>query len=305
MFSAKKLLLALIALGAIVPAAQATPIDQVILSKEGALPSLYSSDLTRNIFVKQIHSHNDYWRDIPLYTALSYGVQSVEADVWLYNGTLFVGHHEAALTSARTFASLYIDPLVDLLTQANPVNAFTADQATPNGVFDTDSTKTLYLFVDLKTEGNATWPYVLEALQPLRDLGYLSSVNGTTFTSGPVTVIGTGNTPADQVLSKSTRDYFVDAPVANLTGYSSLTSPIASGGFRSIVGDLAPSGMNLTQLALIKELIDGAHEKGIYTRFWDVPWWPVRLRNSLARQLIDLSSDFFNADDLQWASTLA
>lgn len=30
------------------------------------------------------------WRDVPLFTALSLGVASVEADVWLMNGTLFV-----------------------------------------------------------------------------------------------------------------------------------------------------------------------------------------------------------------------
>lgn len=30
------------------------------------------------------------WRQVPLLTALSYGVNSVEADVWLVNGTLYV-----------------------------------------------------------------------------------------------------------------------------------------------------------------------------------------------------------------------
>ncbi len=30
------------------------------------------------------------WRDVPLLTALSYGAASVEADVYLINGTLFV-----------------------------------------------------------------------------------------------------------------------------------------------------------------------------------------------------------------------
>lgn len=35
---------------------------------------------------------SDYedWRDVPLLTALSYGVSSVEADVYLVNGTLYV-----------------------------------------------------------------------------------------------------------------------------------------------------------------------------------------------------------------------
>jgi len=72
-----------------------------------------------------IHSHNDYWRDVPLYTALSYGVVSVEADVWLVNGTLYIGHEVQALTPNRTFDGLYIQPLVQILRNANPDTAFT------------------------------------------------------------------------------------------------------------------------------------------------------------------------------------
>ena len=30
------------------------------------------------------------WRDAPVLEAISYGVASIEADVWLVNGTLFV-----------------------------------------------------------------------------------------------------------------------------------------------------------------------------------------------------------------------
>ena len=74
---------------------------------------------------KGIHSHNDYWRDVPLYTALSYGVISVEADVWLVNGTLYIGHEIQALTPNRTFDGLYIEPLVQILTNSNPITPFT------------------------------------------------------------------------------------------------------------------------------------------------------------------------------------
>jgi hypothetical protein len=49
----------------------------------------------------------------------------VEADVWLVNGTLYIGHEVQALTPNRTFDGLYIEPLVNILTNSNPKTAFT------------------------------------------------------------------------------------------------------------------------------------------------------------------------------------
>ena len=56
---------------------------------------------------------------------MSYGVISVEADVWLVNGTLYIGHEIQALTPNRTFDGLYIEPLVQILTNSNPITPFT------------------------------------------------------------------------------------------------------------------------------------------------------------------------------------
>lgn len=127
----------------------------------------YPTSLTQGIVPKLIHSHNDYWRDVPYYSALSVGAVSVEADVWLYNGTLHVGHEQGALTNARTFESLYINPILDTLHRQNPTNSSFLAAPTHNGVFDTNGAQTLYLFVDVKTAGNTTWPYVVKALEPL------------------------------------------------------------------------------------------------------------------------------------------
>ena len=41
------------------------------------------------------------WRDVPLLTALSYGVSSVEADVSLINGTLFVSGRALSLNGIK------------------------------------------------------------------------------------------------------------------------------------------------------------------------------------------------------------
>lgn len=127
----------------------------------------YPTSLTQGIIPKLIHSHNDYWRDVPFYSAISVGAVSVEADVWLYNGTLHVGHEEGALTNARTFESLYINPILDTLHRQNPTNSSFLTASTHNGVFDTNGAQTLYLFVDVKTTGITTWPFVVKALEPL------------------------------------------------------------------------------------------------------------------------------------------
>lgn len=144
-----------------------SPSLQRILDRAHQAPLYtYPTSLTQGIIPKYIHSHNDYWRDVPFYSALSVGAVSVEVDVWLYNGTLHVGHEQGALTRERTFQSLYIDPILDTLQRQNPNSSFLT-APTYNGVFDTNGRQTLYLFVDLKTDGPTTWPYVVRALEPL------------------------------------------------------------------------------------------------------------------------------------------
>lgn len=218
---------------------------------------------------KPIHSHNDYWRDLPFYTALSVGCISVESDVWLYNGTLYVGHGPSSLSPARTFQSLYIEPILWVLNRENPVSPFVTSK-TRSGVFDGYPSQTFYLFVDVKTPGETTWPYVVQALQPLRDAGYLTTYDGTGVTPGAVTVIGTGNTPLDQIQNKKFRDYFYDAPIPLLeTTFSNLTSdvsPIASTDFAAVFGTVNGTKFNSTQLATLKSQIATAKRKGILTR---------------------------------------
>ncbi|KAL9110730.1 MAG: hypothetical protein Q9227_004722 [Pyrenula ochraceoflavens] len=265
--------------------------------------------LSNSNLQKAIHSHNDYWRDLPFYTALSYGCVSVEADVWLYNETLYVGHEQSALTPARTFNSLYIEPILDTLHRENPTSHFVSSPA-KNGVFDTASSQTLYLWVDVKTNGEQTWPSVVQALQPLRDGGYLTTYNSTSgVTPGAVTVIGTGNTPLDQVQPLSSRDYFYDAPIPYLgSTFSNITadvSPIASTDFAPQFGTINGTSFNSTQLATLRSQIATAAAKGIKVRYWDTPAWPISTRNAIWETLVREGVGLLNADDLAAASGVA
>ncbi|PYI18544.1 hypothetical protein BO99DRAFT_403407 [Aspergillus violaceofuscus CBS 115571] len=264
----------------------------------------YPTDFTRGVMPIPVHSHNDYWRDIPFYSGLSKGCISTEADVWLYNGTLYVGHDESSLTEKRTLESLYINPILDVLQRQNPTSRFVTSP-TKNGVFDTDTSQTLYFFIDLKTSGPETLDAVIKALEPLRARGYLTTLkDNSTITEGPVTVIGTGNTPLDLVGPVANRDYFFDAPLdrldedqfADVTG---LISPIASTNFVAAVGSLSHSELNETQTQAIRAQIAAAKKRGIGARYWGTPYYPIRTRNNIWRTLLEEGVALLNADDLK------
>lgn len=277
----------------------------------------YPTDFLRDVVPIRCHSHNDYWRKVPLFSALHAGCIGVEADVWLFNNDrkLYVGHDTAALTQHRTFESLYINPLVELLNRTNPSTMFYND--TRRGVFDVDPEQSLILLVDVKTDGVETWPEVMRQLEPLRSRGWLSYVEDGVVHRRPVTVVGTGNTPFDLIVQNPTyRDAFFDAPLNRMwedpysdedsTASGSLTynitnSEYASVSFRSAVGAVW-FNLSQKQLQIIRGQVKGAHKRGLKARYWDLPAWPISLRNRVWNTLMREGVDVLNVDDLQSAS---
>ncbi|KAK4055787.1 Altered inheritance of mitochondria protein 6 [Microbotryomycetes sp. JL201] len=197
---------------------------------------VFPGGYSRSVPALRIHSHNDYWRDTPLYSALSYGLSSVEADVWLNpkDEVLYVGHSVSSLTKARTFDRLYVSQLVRILTAANPDDNQTVffnetDYFSPDNkrerrkpwvpYWQSDS-DTIQLLVDLKTRGDVTYEAVSRELEPLRSRGWLTTRKSNTLVRGPVTVILTGNGANLDVRKKVAAleeiDMFIDAPLLSL-----------------------------------------------------------------------------------------
>ena len=88
------------------------------------------------------HAHNDYEHKRPLFEALENGFCSVEADVFLVDGKLLVGHTVSSLRPERTLESLYLDPL--------------RERATANGGKIYPGGPTIFLLVDVKTKAKDT-----------------------------------------------------------------------------------------------------------------------------------------------------
>ncbi|KAG5358292.1 Altered inheritance of mitochondria protein 6-like protein [Yarrowia sp. B02] len=243
-----------------------------------------------------IHSHNDYTRATPLFEALSYGCLSVEADVWWVNNELEVGHVPTDLVKGKTLDYLYIQPLVDLLKCQNKVRDGL------NGIYSQNATKPLQLLIDVKTDGPSTWPHVVEALEPLRERGWLTFLENGTIHERAITVVGTGNTPLDQIEDLDKRDYFFDGPLANVGNLSASVAPLASTNFFEDIGIVwqpwTPFLVS-SQIKKVQSQVDAAHEKGIKARYWNTPQWPSGLRDGVMSTLWEQGHvDFLNADDL-------
>jgi len=250
------------------------------------------------------HSHNDYWRRVPLFSAIYAGCTGVEADVWLRKEDLFVGHDTASLQPNRTFQSLYVNPLVDILARQNPSTEFY--YGTKNGVFDTNPEQTLVLLIDLKTDGHETWPWVMKQLDPLRERGWLSYSQDGQFHQGPITVVGTGNTPFELILGNSTyRDAFFDAPLDRLENstYDATNSYYASVNFWNAIGAVWwKGGPNDGQKDKIRAMLREARDRGLKSRYWGLPAWPIHVRNFVWQVLVEEDIGMLNVDDLDAAT---
>ncbi|RDL41738.1 PLC-like phosphodiesterase [Venustampulla echinocandica] len=262
-------------------------------------------DFTRDITPIPCHSHNDYWRAVPLYNALAAGCTGVEADIWLSDNELLVGHNRHSLRKHRTLRSLYIDPLISILENQNTPQPF-SNSSTLRGVFDTNPNKSVALLLDFKTDGALLFPTVEEQLLPLRQKGYLTYFNGSTVVPGLITVVGTGNTPFDQVIANSTyRDIFFDAPLSDLAAeskYTSENSYYASVSLSKSPGRTWFNKLSSKQVDTIKEQIKVADDRGLVSRYWDIPAWPVSLRTSVWEVLAQNGVGLLNVDNLAAAS---
>lgn len=254
--------------------------------------------VTLGVVPKRVASHNDYTRAIPLYTALATGASSVEADVWLVDGEVRIGHHKHLATWGRTLRSLYVEPLMDILTKANAVSSDTI-----NGVFQMAPEVSLQLLIDFKEDSSELYQAVLAELEPLRSANYLTTYNGTINPSA-ITVVGSGLARLDLILNQTPRDLFFDAKLDQLsTRYLHLDSSISP--LASV--ELAQSGYRSASFWMegpqsqMTEWVRVAHSRGIATRVWGLPennW----LRRKVWRDLMNIGVDWLNCDNLDEAS---
>jgi hypothetical protein len=215
-------------------------------------------DSLNSVLPTSCHSHNDYDHDIPVFQALSAGCIGIEADVWLASGDVVIGH--LLPTPGRTLRAQYINPLKAIIDH----NGGSVYKARPG--------QTLTLLVDFKTSDTKTLDAVVTALDPLRQAGYLSRLEGGVFVKKAVTVVASGSAPFDRISTGNgvpARDIFYDAPLGGLgtVTYTSQNSYYASADFQAAVGDPTNATLTAAEMNTIVTQVSQAHSKALIVRY--------------------------------------
>ncbi|KAI9147368.1 Glycosyltransferase sdnJ [Paramyrothecium foliicola] len=262
---------------------------QSVNKKSGAPLSPWPFNSLNSVKPTVCHSHNDYDRQIPLFSALSAGCIAFEADVWYSAGDVIIGH--ILPTPGRTLKAQYVDPLRAILDFNN--NGFPGSK----GVYASNPSQSIVLMVDFKTSDSRTLDAVVKALQPLRDGGYLSRVEGGKFVEKQVTVVASGSSSFDRINSGDgvpNRDIFYDAKVDGWDSkFTSANSYYASANFKDAIGNPgSASSFTQAQKDKVRSQVEKAHSAGLKVRYYDLPgeWIWESLR--------ELGVDRLNADDM-------
>ncbi|KAK4702789.1 hypothetical protein P7C70_g3430, partial [Phenoliferia sp. Uapishka_3] len=287
---------------------------------------VYPGGRARGVISKNAHSHNDYWRAVPVYTALANGVRSIEADVWLNpkDNKLYVGHNVNSLTKARSFSHLYVDQLVKILEDTNvrdeeyhyfnETNFFSQDNVV-------EERRLVEPFFDEEPHG----------IQLLVDLCSSRFI----FPSGPIQIVMTGNGYNHDVRAivptLATTDLFMDARekvlyflTSNLTvlrthpsallslretwtgvdgktyGWNATSNaPVASAGYASVTTWRGREPISSAEMKALKKVFSDAQSLGFNTRAYSPPRWPIFVRDRVRKTLYEAGTDFLDADEME------
>lgn len=227
------------------------------------------------------HAHNDYEHERPLLDALNEGFTSVEADIFLVKGELYVYHYlPDSLDSTRTLEELYLKPLS------------TRVKENEGGVYP-GYDDFFYLMIDFKTQADSTYMALKPLLQKYSHM--LSAVrDGEEERTKPVKVFISGSRPVDQVLAEQVALAALDGRVSDLgKEIPAALMPVISQNMLNYSLWRGRGQMKQSEQDRIKKLVERTHAEGKRLRFWANPdnkeGW---------KKLLELGVDLINTDKL-------
>lgn len=267
-----------------------------------------------------------------MWDAVNSGCLSIEADVGLLdNGTVVLSHDgEDSLDFKQVFVKRVLGLVDDFSIGAK---GYTSNlEKKFNGIYTTNASLSVQLAIDIKTDGVKTVEAVMAAFEPLRQRNLLSfydeslrqvsdeeavsyypknlyqvpnpwlmndeSLRKIGVVRSVFTVVITGNIPHDYIKSLPKRDFFLDGYIRSDYG-----PVVESPSFCPMASGIWPYVREWDQSTL-SAVINRFHAKGISTRIYEVPGWPIWKQNEVWTHLYKAGVSWTNADDLEAAASL-
>jgi hypothetical protein len=224
------------------------------------------------------HAHNDYEHKHPLIDALEHGFCSVEADIYLVDGKLLVGHTRASLRSDRTLERLYLEPLKQRVSK-------NAGRVYPAGPPFT-------LFIDIKTNGAKTYPVLRDVLARYRDI--ITSASDADPQQRAINVVVSGSRPIELIAADGDRLVGIDGRLGDLNSdIPRSLIPVISDNWNLHFRWRGAGPIPPQERENLRAIVKKAHQHGRRIRFWATPDKPV-----VWQELYDAGVDLINTDNL-------
>jgi hypothetical protein len=224
-------------------------------------------------------SHNDYEHTRPLFDALDRGFCAAEADIYLRDGKLLIGHDADKLRPDRTLTALYLDPL-RARVEKNGGSVF------PHG-------PEFLLLIDIKTEAESTYSALKQVLSHYR--GMLTTFSSNSILTNAVTIILSGNRPIQAVRNDPRRLVAIDGRLIDLEANPSLSlMPLISDNWTKLFRWRGEGAMPQAEKVHLQQMVAQAHIQKRKLRLWAAPD-----RGEAWRVQQQLGVDLINTDKLE------
>ena len=230
--------------------------------------------------VANTHSHNDYEQRTPFWLAWNEQFGSIEADIWLVNGTVLVGHDRKELEVPRTLEEYYIKPLAACVKRNN-------------GYPYSDTARRLQMLIDVKADSVNTLAALIKLLNKYPALEH----------SPDITWVISGNRPSP-VLYPTYPPFIAFDGILHDTYTSKELARIAmmSDDLKYYTKWDTRIGIPDTARKVLAAAIHHSHALHLPVRFWDAPDFPAAWRT-----LEELQVDYINTGHIRelasWLNT--
>lgn len=225
----------------------------------------------RNYTVTNGHSHNDYEQPVPFWLAYGEGFGSIEADIFLKNGELYVAHNILELQKHRTLEQYYLQPLLQCLKEGN-------------GHPFMDTSRSLQLLIDVKTDAIPTLQKLIEKLNAYPALRNQTGIRW----------VISGNIPAPEHFQDYPSFIWFDGDAQRPYTAEALSKiALFSTSFRKISYWNGIDSLSIIDHVKLKQLICTTHQLQKPIRFWAAPDKPLAWNT-----LMQLGVDYINTDHI-------